>query len=240
MLFRSLGGVCVPPCYVSEAHGYIGKKLSVNTVIGYPNGYATAETKVFECKNAIKNGACEIEMFPNIGYIKKRRYDMLQYEIAAVRKAAKKRTLKLIIDTTMLTDGEQIAACTVASSMHVDYITVSCSHGFETLVADVKRLQDNLGYGMKIKAYGCVESLENAKYFADIGVSQIGVKKICGDAVVSPEDGINPEIIAPSDDYIPKSSDCTKKKDQPQVTEESDEPAIDVLVTEPEQTESAE
>lgn len=171
--------VCVPPCYVSAASQFIGKaKVKICTVVGYPTGYATTDTKLFECKNALKNGADEIEVYANIGYIKKRRYDEMQAELAAIRKISKKNILKLIIDTAILNPDEQIAVCTIATSSQVDFIAIDSKSDFNGLLESLKRLKDGIGERAKIKITGDIETLAEAQKLIDAGAVRIGETKI--------------------------------------------------------------
>lgn len=174
-----VAAVCVPPCYVKQASQFIGKSsINVCTVIGYPNGYATTDTKIFECKNAIKNGADELEIYANIGYIKKRQYNKMQAELAALGKISKNKILKLIIDTSILNSDEQIAVCTIATSVQIDYISITSKAGFDELVTVLKRLKDGLGERARIKITGDITSLGQADALYSAGAARVGESKV--------------------------------------------------------------
>ena len=171
--------VCIPPSYVKRAKDYVQDKLCICTVIGFPNGYNTTEVKCFETSNAVLNGADEIAMVINIGYVKDSRFDLVLDEINAVKNACNGRLLKVIIETCLLTDEEKIKLCKIVSESNADYIKTST--GFSTGGAtkdDIKLFADNIYGDLKIKAAGGISSLEDAENFVNIGASRLGTSRI--------------------------------------------------------------
>ena len=173
---HGMASVCVPPCFVQMARRLINKRsdTKVCTVIAFPCGNTTAKVKVFECKDAIKNGADELDVVANLGLIKQHAYDELKLEIEAIRKVCKNKVLKLIIETSMLTDAEQIAMCAIATSTNVDFVKTGTGYGSATTEEDVKRLVDNVGADVKVKASGGIKTIETAKKFVSLGAVRIG------------------------------------------------------------------
>lgn len=175
--------VCIPASYVKEACGYVGGRLTVCTVIGFPNGYSTTGAKCFEAEDAVKNGAGEVDMVINIGWLKDRRYDDLLGEIKAVRAAVdgvkSGVILKVIIETCLLTDEEKIKMCEIVSASGADYIKTSTgfSKGGATF-DDVKLFADHVAEHLKIKAAGGISSLEDAEKFISLGASRLGTSRI--------------------------------------------------------------
>lgn len=174
----SVASVCVPPCHVQYARKLLGNKMRITTVISFPCGNATTETKIFECKDAIKNGADELDVVVNLGMIKKRRYAELEAELDALRKVCKNKILKIIIEAPLLTPEEQVAVCTMATSAKIDYVK-TCT-GFGTFAAedDVKRLVGSVGDNVKVKASGGIKTMEEAERFCALGASRIGESSI--------------------------------------------------------------
>lgn len=171
--------VCIPPSYVKKAHEYVGDSMSVCTVIGFPNGYSTLETKVFETKNALENGADEIDMVINIGALKDKDYDYILNEIKALKEVCGSHILKVIIETCLLTDEEKITMCKLVTEAGADYIKTST--GFSTSGAtfdDVKLFADNVGPDVKIKAAGGISSFDDGKTFIDLGASRLGTSRL--------------------------------------------------------------
>lgn len=171
--------VCIPPSYVKRAKDYVQDKLCICTVIGFPNGYNTTEVKCFETSNAVLNGADEIDMVINIGYIKDSRFDLVLDEINAVKSACNGKLLKVIIETCLLTEEEKIKLCKIVSDSNADYIKTST--GFSTGGAtkeDIKLFADNIYGDLKIKAAGGISSLEDAENFVNIGASRLGTSRI--------------------------------------------------------------
>lgn len=171
--------VCIPPSYVKFAKDYVGKKISVCTVIGFPNGYMTTAVKCFEAEDAVNNGADEIDMVINIGFLKDKKYGALLEEINAVKKACGSKILKVIIETCLLTDEEKIKMCEIVSSSDADFIKTST--GFSTGGAtkeDIRLFSMHIANGKKIKAAGGISSLEDARAFINLGASRLGTSRI--------------------------------------------------------------
>lgn len=171
--------VCIPASYVAQAKSYVGDKLPVCTVIGFPNGYSTTAVKVFETKDAIANGANEIDMVINIGWAKDGRWDDLLAEIRAVKEACGGLVLKVIIETCLLTQEEKVRLCRVVSESGADYIKTST--GFSTAGAtreDVALFKANVAPHVKIKAAGGISSLQDAADFLELGAGRLGTSRI--------------------------------------------------------------
>ena len=171
--------VCIPASYVKQAADYLGDKLPVCTVIGFPNGYSTTAVKVFETKDAIANGANEIDMVINIGWAKDGRWDDLLAEIRAVKEACGGLVLKVIIETCLLTQEEKVRLCRVVSESGADYIKTST--GFSKAGAtfeDIELFSQNVGEQVKIKAAGGISSLEDAKSFLSLGADRLGTSRV--------------------------------------------------------------
>ena len=171
--------VCIPPCYVKQAKEYIGGAVKVCTVIGFPNGNSTTESKVFETKNAIENGADEIDMVINIGALKDKNYDLVLSEIAAVKEACGQRILKVIIETCLLTEEEKIKMCQLVTEAGADFIKTST--GFSTAGAtfeDVALFAKHVGPDVKIKAAGGISSFADAEEFLRLGASRLGTSRL--------------------------------------------------------------
>ena len=171
--------VCIPASYVKRAKEYVGDRLKICTVIGFPNGYSTTETKCFETADAVKNGADEIDMVINIGWLKDKRYDGLLSEIREVKKACAGKLLKVIIETCLLTDEEKIKMCEIVSESGADYIKTSTgfSKGGATL-ADVRLMKENVGPGVRIKAAGGIPDLRAAEDFLKAGADRLGTSRV--------------------------------------------------------------
>ena len=175
----STASVCIPAAYVKRAKEYVGDKLAICTVIGFPNGYSTTATKVFETEDAIKNGADEIDMVINIGMLKDKMYDQILAEIKAIKAACGDKILKVIIETCLLTDEEKVMMCKIVSASGADYIKTST--GFSTAGAtfdDVKLFSENIDSHVKIKAAGGIASLDDAEKFITLGASRLGTSRI--------------------------------------------------------------
>ena len=171
--------VCIPPSYVKDAKAYVKNKLTICTVIGFPNGYNTTAVKCFETADAINNGADEIDMVINLGYVKDGKYDLILDEINEVKKACSGKLLKVIIETCLLTDEEKIKLCKIVSESNADYIKTST--GFSTAGAtknDIKLFAENIYGDLKIKAAGGISSLEDAEDFIALGASRLGTSRI--------------------------------------------------------------
>lgn len=171
--------VCIPPCYVRRANEYVGEKLKICTVIGFPNGYSTPAVKAFEAENAVRHGADEIDMVINIGWVKDRRWDRLLEEIQGVKAACRGRILKVIIETCLLTEEEKIRMCEIVTQAGADYIKTST--GFSTGGAtreDVKLFKVHIGPDVKIKAAGGIGSLKDAEDFLALGADRLGTSRL--------------------------------------------------------------
>lgn len=171
--------VCIPASYVRRAADYLGGKLPVCTVIGFPNGYSTTAVKVFEAQDAIANGAREIDMVINIGWAKDGRWGELLAEIQAVKAACGERVLKVIVETCLLTDEEKVRLCRIVSDSGADYIKTST--GFSAAGAtreDVALFKANVAPHVKIKAAGGIASLQDGLDFLALGADQLGTSRI--------------------------------------------------------------
>ena len=171
--------VCIPASYVRQAKEYVGDKLAICTVIGFPNGYDTTAAKCFMATDAVDNGADEVDMVINLGWVKDGRYDAVEQEIAAIKKACKGKLLKVIIETCLLTDEEKVEMCHVVTRSGADYIKTST--GFSKAGAtfhDVELFAANVGPNVKIKAAGGISSLEDAEKFIALGASRLGTSRI--------------------------------------------------------------
>lgn len=171
--------VCIPPSFVKEAKEYVGDKLQICTVIGFPNGYNTTAVKVFETSDAIANGADEIDMVINIGDLKAKKYDAILEEIKAIKAACKDKILKVIIETCLLTDEEKIKMCQIVTDAKADYIKTST--GFSTAGAtreDVALFAKHVGENVLIKAAGGIASLTDAEDFINLGASRLGTSRV--------------------------------------------------------------
>lgn len=171
--------VCIPASFVRDARAYVGDKLKICTVIGFPNGYSTTETKVFECRDALANGADEIDTVINIGHLKDGRYDEILSELRALKGACGDKILKVIIETCLLTDAEKIKMCEIVSESGADYIKTST--GFSTGGAtreDVALFAAHVASHVKIKAAGGISSLTDAEDFINLGADRLGTSRI--------------------------------------------------------------
>lgn len=171
--------VCIPASYVKRAKEYVKDNMKICTVIGFPNGYSTTATKVFETKDAIENGASEIDMVINIGYLKDKLYELLEDEIVQIKKACDDKILKVIIETCLLIDEEKIKMCEIVTNAKADYIKTST--GFSTTGAtfsDVELFKKHVGKDVKIKAAGGITSLDDAEKFISLGASRLGTSRI--------------------------------------------------------------
>ncbi len=171
--------VCIPPAYVKECADYCGDKLAICTVIGFPNGYNTTACKIFEAADAVKNGADEIDMVINIGWLKDKRYDLILNEIKEIKKACNGKILKVIIETCLLTDDEKKAMCRIVTEAGADFIKTST--GFSTGGAtfdDIRLFSENIGDGVRMKAAGGIASLDDAKEFLSLGAERLGTSRV--------------------------------------------------------------
>lgn len=171
--------VCIPPRFVKQAKAYVGDKMRICTVIGFPNGYSTPEVKIFETRQALKDGADEIDMVISVGTVKEGKYDRVLKEIRDIKAVCGGHILKVIIENCFLTDEEKMNLCHVVTDSGADYIKTSTGFGgggatFE----DVKLFAENIGPGVKIKAAGGITSMEDAEKFIELGASRLGTSRI--------------------------------------------------------------
>lgn len=171
--------VCIPPCYVKQASEYMGDKMAVCTVIGFPNGNCTTATKVFETKDAIANGAKEIDMVINVGQLKAGNYEYVLNEIKEIKSACGDKILKVIIETCLLSEDEKIKMCEIVTEAGADFIKTST--GFSTAGAtfeDVELFAEHVGDNVRIKAAGGIASLDDARKFIELGATRLGTSRI--------------------------------------------------------------
>ena len=179
---------CIPLTYVKEAKEYVGDKLAICTVVGFPNGYSTKGAKVFETREALENGADEIDTVINTCHLKDGKYELILDELKALKEACGEHILKVIIETCLLTDEEKIKMCEIVTASGADYIKTST--GFSTggaTTADVKLFSEHIGDGVKIKAAGGISSIADAEEFVRLGASRLGTSRIV--KIVKNEEG---------------------------------------------------
>lgn len=175
----SCASACIPPSFVKRAKDYVGDKLKICTVIGFPNGYNTTKVKVFETKDAIESGADEIDMVINIGDLKDKKYDEIFNEIKAIKEACNSKILKVIIEACLLTDEEKIKMCELVSEAKADYIKTST--GFSKSGAtreDIKLFSEHIAKGIKMKAAGGISNLQDAEDYIELGCDRLGTSRI--------------------------------------------------------------
>ena len=178
MKYRT-ASVCIPAAYVRQAKEYVGDKLAICTVIGFPNGYATMASKCFMACDAVANGADEVDMVINIGWAKDGKWEAITEEIRQIKAHCQGKILKVIIETCLLTDEEKIALCKCVTDAGADYIKTST--GFSTAgatFADVELFAKHVGPNVKIKAAGGISSLEDAEKFIELGADRLGTSRI--------------------------------------------------------------
>lgn len=171
--------VCIPPSFVARAKEYVGDKLAICTVIGFPNGYNTTAVKEFETKDAILNGADEIDMVINIGELKTGNYEYVLNEIKTLKNACGEKILKVIIETCLLTDDEKIKMCELVTEAGADFIKTST--GFSTAgatFADIELFAKHIGPNVRMKAAGGISSLDDAEKFVELGASRLGTSRV--------------------------------------------------------------
>lgn len=171
--------VCIPPCFVKQASEYSKGRVVICTVIGFPNGYNTTAVKEFETKDAIANGADEIDMVINIGELKAGNYDYVENEIRTLKKACGDKILKVIIETCLLTDDEKIKMCELVTKAGADFIKTST--GFSkagATFADIELFAKHVGKNVRMKAAGGISSIEDAEKFVELGASRLGTSRI--------------------------------------------------------------
>ncbi len=170
---------CIPAAYVKQAAEYVEGKLPICTVIGFPNGYSTTATKVFETRDAIANGASEIDMVINIGFLKDGRYDEVEEEIRRIHEACEGKILKVIIETCLLTEEEKIKMCEIVTRAGAEFIKTST--GFSKAGAtfeDVKLMKEHVGKGVRVKAAGGISSFADAEEFMRLGAERLGTSRL--------------------------------------------------------------
>ena len=171
--------VCIPPSYVAQVKEYVKDQMAVCTVIGFPNGYMTTAAKAFETKDALLSGADEIDMVINIGWLKDKKYDLLEKEIRILKEACGEKILKVIIETCLLTDEEKVKMCEIVTAAGADYIKTST--GFSKAGAtfeDIELFAKNIGPKVKMKAAGGIASMEDAQKFLALGADRLGTSRI--------------------------------------------------------------
>ena len=178
MKFKT-ASVCIPASFVKQAKEYVGERLAICTVIGFPNGYSTTKVKCLEALDAVENGADEVDMVINIGWAKDGKWAEITEEIAAIKKSCKGKLLKVIIETCLLTDEEKIRLCKCVSDSGADYIKTST--GFSkagATFADVELFAKHVAPHVKIKAAGGISSIEDAEKFIALGADRLGTSRI--------------------------------------------------------------
>lgn len=171
--------VCIPPCYVAGAAQYLDGRLPVTVVIGFPNGYNTTKVKIAEAEDAIANGASELDMVINVGWVKSGRFDLVENEIKKMREVTKGHILKAIIECCLLTEEEKKHMCRIVTEAGADFIKTST--GFSTggaTISDVKLLRANVGPDVKVKAAGGIHSLVEAENFLNNGADRLGTSSV--------------------------------------------------------------
>ncbi len=171
--------VCIPASYVKQAADYVGNDLKICTVIGFPNGYSTTEVKVFETEDAVRNGADEIDMVINLGWVKDQRWNDVLEEMKSIKASCNGRILKVIVEACLLTEAEKIKLCELVTEAGADYIKTST--GFSTggaTVEDVALFKAHIGPGVKIKAAGGIRTFEAAQAMMDAGAERIGASAL--------------------------------------------------------------
>ena len=171
--------VCIPPSYVSRVKEYVGDKIAVCTVIGFPNGYNTTKIKAAETEDAVRNGADEIDMVINLGWVKDREFDSVENEIKAVKAAAGDKILKVIIETCFLTEEEKIQLCGIVTRAGADYVKTSTGFGGAgATFDDIRLFAEHVGSNVKIKAAGGISTFEDAERFLELGADRLGTSRI--------------------------------------------------------------
>ena len=171
--------VCIPPSYVKQAKEYVGDRTAVCRVVGFPNGYNTTAVKVYETEDAVKNGADEIDMVINIGWVKDKKYDAVEEEIRAVKRAAGDKVLKVIVEACLLSEEEKVRMCRAVTCAGADYIKTST--GFSSAgatFADVELMKAHVGKHVKVKAAGGISSLDDAEKFMSLGADRLGTSRL--------------------------------------------------------------
>ena len=174
-----VASVCIAPTHVKRAKDYVGDEMRVCTVVGFPNGYNTTEAKVFETIDAIKNGADEIDMVINLGWVKDAKFDLVLNEIEKIKAACSNRILKVIVETCFLTEEEKIKICKLVTNAGADFIKTSTGFAAEgATFEDVKLFSEHVGKNVKIKAAGGISTIEDAEKFILLGAERLGTSRI--------------------------------------------------------------
>ncbi len=171
--------VCIPPSFVKQAKEYVGDRMAVCTVIGFPNGYNTTEVKKAETEDAIQKGADEIDMVINLGWVKEQRFDLIEDEIRVLKKSCGEKILKVIIETCLLSEEDKIKMCEVVTKAGADFIKTST--GFSTggaTLEDIELFAKHVGSGVQIKAAGGIASFEDGEAFIKAGASRLGTSRL--------------------------------------------------------------
>lgn len=178
-LHYGTASVCIPPAFVKQAKEYVGTKMKICTVIGFPNGYNTTAVKKYETEDAIRNGADEIDMVINLGWVKEKKYECLAEEIRTLKAACGEKVLKVIIETCLLTEEEKIRMCEIVTEAKADYIKTSTgfSHQGATF-RDVEIFKEHVGEKVKIKAAGGITSFDDAREFVRLGADRLGTSRL--------------------------------------------------------------
>lgn len=171
--------VCIPPSYVAQAREYAGSQVRICAVIGFPHGYNTTAVKAFETSDALDNGADEIDMVINLGWVKDGKWDEIENEISVLKEICEDNILKVIIETCMLTEEEKLKMCEIVTFAGADFIKTSTGFGgggatFE----DVELMVKNVGEGVKVKASGGIAGLEDAAKYIEIGAKRLGTSRV--------------------------------------------------------------
>ena len=171
--------VCIPPCFVKQAKEYVGDKMKICTVIGFPNGYNLTKVKMYETEQAVEDGADEIDMVINVGKLKEKNYDYILNEINGIKSKCNGRILKVIIETCLLTEEEKIKMCEIVSQSDADYIKTST--GFSTggaTLEDIELFKKHMKNGKKIKAAGGIKNCDDAEDFVKAGADRLGTSRL--------------------------------------------------------------
>ncbi len=171
--------VCIPPCFVKQAKEYVGDKMKICTVIGFPNGYNLTKVKMYETEQAVEDGADEIDMVINVGKLKEKNYDYILTEINGIKSNCNGKILKVIIETCLLTDEEKIKMCEIVSQSDADYIKTST--GFSTggaTLEDIELFKNHMKNGKKIKAAGGIKNFDDAEEFVKAGADRLGTSRL--------------------------------------------------------------
>ena len=171
--------VCIPPCFVKQAKEYVGDKMKICTVIGFPNGYNLTKVKMYETEQAVEDGADEIDMVINVGKLKEKNYDYILTEINGIKSKCNGKILKVIIETCLLTDEEKIKMCEIVSQSDADYIKTST--GFSTggaTLEDIELFKNHMKNGKKIKAAGGIKNFDDAEEFVKAGADRLGTSRL--------------------------------------------------------------